>query len=132
MIRRAKLDEESKRDSLKNELGKVGGRILSFNQRCDRNTPRWRTAAGVVAVVILFSLLLVSDSIPIDSWQHLLIAAAAFPPIGAALHLGAWALVCAIMNRMDMKKPPDSVNPEEVEAIVRRIAGEDATGKDRG
>lgn len=125
LVRRARL-EERKADSLKNEFVKVGGRILSLKKRCDRNIPRWRLAAAAMAFTVLFSLLLVPDSALIDSCWHLLIAAAVFPPIGASVHLGVWAFVCAIMNGIDMKEPPDSVNPEEVEAILRKITGEDA------
>lgn len=104
LIRRAQQDP-----------GRLGGgvegvskRIYAFQERCEKRTPVWRWLAGLVAVGILLSqLILPAFRVDVVGWGQLILFFLTFPLIGAALDLGLRARSCMKKNREDLR-PRDS------------------------
>lgn len=128
LIRRARRDNQNSRVEL--EETDVRERIFEFQEKCAKAIPKWRWAAGLMALAILVAQFLLANSTPVTGWAMVLVAMAVSPLVGIAFLLGVPAWNCARKNSKDLKPPLRTLGQMDVMEIGERVHGGKASEGD--
>lgn len=116
---------------LEGDIKEVSERIYTFQERCEKVTPRWRWTSGIFAFVILMlQLIMPAFHIQVVGWGQVLLFLVTFPIVGAALHVGGRALGCMMKNRKALAPQDTQMGALDVKEIAKQIVQSPIPGED--